>query len=232
MFKVFFENFLEQKYYLLLIKGLGTTLLVSTLALLIGLCVGVFLVTLQNITFNNRKLQFIEKTFCFFSKLYVDVIRGTPMMLQIIFFWLVIFGSLDLPKSLVGAIAIGLNSGAYVSEMIRSGIKSIDKGQLEGGLSLGLTKIQTFKYVIMPQAIKNMFPTLSGEYVTLIKDTSLLSAIGAIDLTRSGDIIISNTGNAIYPLLMVAFCYLVLTSFFSFVSRKIENNFKKKENNV
>lgn len=232
MLKVFFETFLEKKYYLLLMSGLEVTLFVSILAVLIGVCVGIFLVILQNITFNNRKLKFIEKMLCFISKTYIDVIRGTPMMLQIIFFWLVIFGSSNLPKTLVGAIAIGLNSGAYVSEMIRSGIKSIDKGQLEGGLSLGLTKIQTFRYVIIPQALKNIFPTLSGEYITLVKDTSLLSAIGAIDLTRSGDIIISNTGNALYPLIIVAMCYLILTSFFSFVSRKIENNFKKKENHI
>ena len=231
-FKTFLDTLISGKYHILFLTGIKTTLLVSTIALFIGLALGVFFTIIQNLNFSNPKLKFIEKILNFLIKAYVDIIRGTPIMVQLIFFWLIVFGSVEISKTLVGGIAFGLNAGAWISEIIRSGVRSIDKGQMEGGLSLGFSKTKTLWHIIIPQVFKNMLPSLIGEYIALIKDSSILSTIGAVELNRAGDIMIANTGNAIYPLIMVALLYLILTSFFAFIARIVENKLKKNENRI
>ena len=225
MFFTFIENFITKKYYLLLLSGLGTTLTVTAMASLIGIILGFVLVLMQIIVL-PKKFIWLQKILNRISIFYIDLIRGTPVMVQLTFIWIVVFGSISIPRILVGGIAFGLNSGAYMAEIIRSGIRSIDKGQLEAGLSMGLNRLQTFRYIIIPQAFKNILPSFVNEIIALIKETSILSVIGGIDIMRASDIMISNTGNAVYPLIIVAICYLSLTTFFSFIMRKIENKIK------
>lgn len=225
MFFTFIENFITKKYYLLLLSGLGTTLTVTAMASLIGIILGFVLVLMQIIVL-PKKFIWLQKILNRISVFYIDLIRGTPVMVQLTFIWIVVFGSISVPRILVGGIAFGLNSGAYMAEIIRSGIRSIDKGQMEAGLSMGLNRLQTFRYIIIPQAFKNILPSFVNEIIALIKETSILCVIGGIDIMRAGDIMISNTGNAVYPLIIVAICYLLLTTFFSFIMRKIENKIK------
>ena len=142
---------------------------------------------------------------------YVNIIRGTPVLLQLMIIYYVIFKSVDISIIIVGVIAFGLNSGAYVSEIIRSGINSIDKGQMEAGLSLGLSYNKTMFYIIMPQAIKNIMPALGNEFITLIKETSTGAYIGIMELTKASDIIASRTYDYFFPLLIIAIIYLLLT---------------------
>ena len=153
-------------------------------------------------------------------------------MVQLTFIWIVIFDDVIISKIIVGGIAFGLNSAAYMAEIMKSGIRSIDKGQMEAGLSLGLSHSQTFRYIILPQAFKNVLPSFINEFVSLIKETSILCVIGGIDLMRSGDIIIANTGNAIYPLIFVASLYLILTTFFTMIMKKVAKKLKVDEDKL
>ena len=155
----------------------------------------------------NKKLRVLNKIVTW----YVNIIRGTPVLLQLMIIYYVIFKSVDISIIIVGVIAFGLNSGAYVSEIIRSGINAIDKGQMEAGLSLGLSYNKTMFYIIMPQAIKNIMPALGNEFITLIKETSTGAYIGIMELTKASDIIASRTYDYFFPLLIIAIIYLLLT---------------------
>ena len=147
----------------------------------------------------------------FISKLYVTIIRGTPAVLQLMIIYYVIFRTVDINTILVGVIAFGINSGAYVSEIIRAGINSIDRGQKEAADSLGLTYRETMKSIILPQAIRNVLPALSNEFITLLKETSVAGYIGIIELVKAADIIASGTYNYFFPLIIIAIIYLILT---------------------
>ena len=142
---------------------------------------------------------------------YVNVVRGTPVLLQLMIIYYVIFKSVDISIVIVGILAFGLNSGAYVSEIIRSGINSIDKGQMEAGLSLGLNYRKVMRYIIMPQGIRNVMPALGNEFITLIKETSAGAYIGIMELTKASDIIASRTYDYFFPLIIIALIYLVIT---------------------
>lgn len=231
MFEIFLKNFIEKQYYLLMLQGVATTLVVTTIALIIGFLLGIILVLMQLIVL-PKKLKFLQKILNGFSKFYVEFIRGTPVMVQLTFIWIVIFDDVIISKIIVGGIAFGLNSAAYMAEIMKSGIRSIDKGQMEAGLSLGLSHSQTFRYIILPQAFKNVLPSFINEFVSLIKETSILCVIGGIDLMRSGDIIIANTGNAIYPLIFVASLYLILTTFFTMIMKKVAKRLKVDEDKL
>jgi len=160
--------------------------------------------------------------------MYVEIIRGTPVILQLMIIYYVIFKSVNINIILVGIIAFGINSGAYVSEIIRSGIKSIDKGQMEAGLSLGLKYKQVMKLIVLPEAFKNILPSLGNEFITLLKETSVGAYIGIIELTKSGDIIASRTYDYFFPLIIVALVYLILTLSLS----KMVNVMERRLNNV
>lgn len=231
MFEIFLKNFIEKQYYLLMLQGVATTLVVTTMALIIGFLLGIILVLMQLIVL-PKKFKFLQKILNGFSKFYVEFVRGTPVMVQLTFIWIVIFDDVIISKIIVGGIAFGLNSAAYMAEIMKSGIRSIDKGQMEAGLSLGLSHSQTFRYIILPQAFKNVLPSFINEFVALIKETSILCVIGGIDLMRSGDIIIANTGNAIYPLIFVASLYLILTTFFTMVMKKVAKKLKVDEDKL
>ena len=218
-------NFLENSRWQFIVTGLRTTLIVSLFAVLIGLGFGFIIAVVRSVHDKSGKLKILN----FFAKIYLTVIRGTPAMVQLLIVYYVIFASVNIEKMLVAVIAFGLNSAAYVAEIIRSGIMSIDAGQEEAGRSLGLSFGQTLYLVILPQAIKNVLPALANEFIVLLKETSISGYIGLMDLTRGGDIIRSQTYEALFPLLMVAAIYLAIVCLLSYLVGRLERRLRVSE---
>ena len=202
----FISNFIEDNRWRYITDGLKITLLVTVFAVLIGVVLG-FLIAIVRTTHDKTGKLKILNAIC---KVYLTVIRGTPVVVQLMIIYFIIFGSVDISKVLVAIIAFGINSGAYVAEIFRSGIMSIDNGQFEAGRSLGFNYAQTMMYIIMPQAFKNVLPTLCNEFISLLKETSVSGYIALQDLTKGGDIIRSRTYDAFMPLIAVALIYLVI----------------------
>lgn len=222
MMKAFFETFMRDKYYLLLVEGVKNTLLLTLIATIIGLLIGIAIAVIQIMEL-PKKYAALDKVLKAIAKLYVDIIRGTPAIVQVTFIWFVVFGAFrNISTVIAGGISFGINSGAYMAELIRAGIQGIDKGQMEAGRSLGLSYKQTMQFIIMPQAFKQMLPALVSEFVVLLKETAVIGMVGGMDIMKAGNIMISNTGNAIIPLLMVAICYLILTGIFTQIMRGVE----------
>lgn len=202
----FYLNFIKEDRWKYLARGLGITLEVALFAAILGVILGALLAMIRTTADKTGKLRF----FNWIAKLYITVIRGTPVVVQLLIINFVIFSSIFVNTVLVAIIAFGINSGAYVAEVFRSGIMSIDQGQFEAGRSLGFNYRQTMWYIIMPQAFKNVLPALANEFITLLKETSVSGYIGLMDLTKAGDIIRSRTFAAFLPLLAVALIYLVM----------------------
>ena len=188
--------------YVLILQGLGVTLLIAVCAIIIGTILGCIL-ALMKIS-DNRILKGI-------GTLYTTVLRGLPLATQLMIFYFVVFAPLHLPKLIVAILAYGLNSGAYCTEIFRAGIQGVDIGQTEAGRSLGLSKRQTLFKIILPQAVKAVLPTYTSEFIVLIKETSVASFIAVMDMTKAGDMIRNATYNAWIPLLTCAIIYLILT---------------------
>lgn len=206
------QNFIEEERYKMIFKGLGTTLLITLFAVLLGILLGFLVATIRS-TYSKTGKLFILDRICW---IYITVIRGTPMIVQLLIMYYVIFASYN-SKVVVAVLAFGINSGAYVAEIVRSGIMSVDAGQFEAGRSLGFSYSQTMIYIIMPQAFKNILPALANEFIVLLKETSVCGYIGLMDLTRAGDIIRSRTYEAFLPLLAVAIIYLVMVAGLSYL---------------
>ncbi len=211
-------NFIEANRWKYLLQGLWVTLEISFFSVLIGLVLG-FIVAVIRATHDTVGGLPIANAFC---KLYLTVIRGTPVVVQLLIIYFVIFGSVNISKVLVAVIAFGINSGAYVSEILRAGIMSIDKGQAEAGRSLGLSYLRTMRYIILPQAFRNVLPALGNEFIVLLKETSVAGYIALMDLTKAGDIIRSQTYTAFLPLLVVALIYLAVVSLFTALLASLE----------
>jgi arginine/lysine/histidine transport system permease protein len=225
----FFErlslNLIEEKRYLYLLNGLKVTLAVALLAVILGIILGLITAVIKVVAENNKKLKPLE----FIANVYVTVIRGTPVMVQLLIIYFVVFASVDISKVLVAAIAFGLNSGAYVSEIIRAGILAVDSGQNEAGRSLGLSVSQTYRYIILPQALKNILPALGNEFISLLKETAVVGYIGLQDLTMGGDIIRSRTYDAFVPLITVALIYLVIVMLLSYGLKRLERRLRRSD---
>ncbi len=202
----FYTNFISENRWKYIADGFVVTVEVTFFAVLIGIILGFLIAVIRSTHDKTGKLK-IPDLIC---KVYLTVIRGTPSVLQLLIIYFVVFGSVNISKVLVAIIAFGINSGAYVAEVIRSGIMSIDKGQTEAGRSLGFTYAQTMIYIILPQALKNVLPALGNEVIVLLKETSICGYIALQDLTKGGDIIRSRTYDAFMPLIAVAFIYLVM----------------------
>lgn len=224
----FYQNFVEDDRYMYLVEGLGNTIVISLVAVLIGIVIG-FLVAIVRATHDKTGSMKLLNAIC---HVYLTVIRGTPTMIQLLIIYYVVFASANISKIAVAALAFGINSGAYVAEIIRGGIMSLDQGQFEGARSLGLTHAQTMRYVILPQTFKNTLPSLANEFIVLIKETAISGYIGLQDLTMAGNIIRSNTYQAFFPLIAVAIVYLAMVMLFSAGVRKLEKNLKKNERQV
>lgn len=207
--------------YKYIIEGLFNTILIAFFAVILGIVIGIIVSLIRNYYDNNKKLKLLN----FISICYVNIIRGTPVILQLMIIYYVIFKSVSINILIVGVLAFGINSGAYVSEIIRSGINSIDKGQMEAGLSLGLKYGTIMKSIILPQAIKNILPALGNEFITLLKETSVGAYIGIIELTKASDIIASRTYDYFFPLIIVALIYLAMTLTLAKLITKLERKF-------
>lgn len=202
----FYTNFISENRWKYIADGFVVTIEVTFFAVLIGIILGFLIAVIRSTHDKTGKLKIPD----FICKVYLTVIRGTPSVLQLLIIYFVVFGSVNISKVLVAIIAFGINSGAYVAEVIRSGIMSIDKGQTEAGRSLGFTYAQTMIYIVLPQALKNVLPALGNEVIVLLKETSICGYIALQDLTKGGDIIRSRTYDAFMPLIAVAFIYLVM----------------------
>ena len=202
----FYNSIIYDDRYLYILEGVKNTIIMALFAVIIGILLGLVIALIRNNYDNNKKLPILNQI----AKLYVTIIRGTPVLLQLMIIYYIIFATVDINIILVGVIAFGLNSSAYVSEIIRAGISSIDKGQMDGGRALGLTYKETMRMIILPQAIKNVMPALGNEFITLLKETSVAGYIGIIELTKAGDIISSRTYNYFFPLIITAIIYLIM----------------------
>ena len=226
-------NFIKDNRYMLIVDGLKNTLVITLFAVILGTLIGLILALIRVTYDNNKKATGIFKIVIsvlnFIANIYITIIRGTPAVIQLMFFYFCIFTSRDANGVFVAIVAFGINSGAYLAEIFRGGINSIDKGQMEAGRSLGLSYIQTMIFIIIPQAIKVVVPSLLNEFIALIKETSIAGYVAVQDLTRGGDIIRSRTYDAWTPLIAVAIIYLILTYALSLVSKNIEARFKKQE---
>ena len=220
----FILNFIEDNRWKYIVDGLKITLIVTIFAVLIGVLLG-FLIAIVRTTHDKTGKLKILNVIC---RVYLTVIRGTPVVVQLMIIYFIIFGSVDISKVLVAIIAFGINSGAYVAEIFRSGIMSIDNGQFEAGRSLGFNYAQTMMYIVMPQAFKNVLPTLCNEFISLLKETSVSGYIALQDLTKGGDIIRSRTYDAFMPLIAVALIYLAMVMIFtklvSLLERRLRNS--------
>ena len=221
----FKDNFIVEGRWQYIVKGLGNTLIITLLAIIIG-CVFGFLIAVVRTSHDKNGSLKVLNAIC---KLYLTIIRGTPVMVQLLIIYYVIFASVNTSKILVAVIAFGINSAAYVAEVVRSGIMSVDNGQFEAGRSLGLNYRQTMMLIILPQAIKNILPALGNEFISLLKETSISGYIGLMDLTKGGDIVRSITYEAFLPLIAVALIYLVIVMILSFGVNRLERRLKKNE---
>jgi polar amino acid transport system substrate-binding protein len=221
----FKSDFITDNRYQYLLTGLKNTLIIAFCAAIMGIVLG-FIVAVIRSTHDKSGGLTIANFIC---NVYLTVIRGTPTMVQLLIIYYIIFGSVSINKLVVAILAFGINSGAYVAEIFRSGIMSIDNGQFEAARSLGLPYGKTFRFVILPQAFKNVLPALANEFIVLLKETSISGYIGLTDLTRGGDIVRSITYDAMLPLFTVALIYLVLVVILSALVKKLERRLRSNE---
>lgn len=219
-----YQSLIYDDRYLFVIEGLRNTIIIALGAVIIGCILGLIIALIRDSYDKNGNFKIIN----YICQKYVAIIRGTPALLQLMIIYYVVFRTIDIEPVLVGILAFGLNSSAYVSEIIRSGIKSIDISQMDAAKSLGLSYYQGMRYVVLPQAIKNILPALGNEFITLIKETSVAGYIGIRELTKAGDIIASRTYNYFFPLIISALIYLFLTTMLS----KLLNKFERKISNA
>lgn len=219
-------NLVESQRFLYLLDGLKVTLIVAFFSVLLGIAIGLLIAIVKVGALNSKKMRPFEVI----ANIYVTVIRGTPVMVQLLIIYFVVFASVDVSKTLVAIVAFGINSGAYVSEVIRAGILAVDRGQEEAGRSLGLTSFQTYQFIILPQALKNILPALGNEFIALLKETAVVGYIGLQDLTMGGDIIRSRTYDAFVPLLTVALIYLLIVMALSYALKRFERRLRRSDN--
>lgn len=216
----FIKCFITKDRYQLILEGIGVTVKVSLLAVVLGVIIGLVIAL-----FNLSKSKVLRGI----GKVYTDIIRGTPAVTQLLIIYFIVFASVSWEKWIIASIAFGINSGAYVSEIIRAGILSIDHGQTEAGRSLGMNGFQTMVHIIIPQAIKNIFPALCNEFIVLIKETAIVGYVGLRDIAKAGDQIKSATYIAFMPLIGTALIYFVMIKLLTLLFAQLEKNLRKGE---
>ena len=221
----FYQNFIEKDRWQYLLTGLENTLLITIFAVLIGVAIGFLVAIIRASHDKNGSLKILN----FICRVYLTVIRGTPTMIQLMITYYIIFASVNVSKIFVAVCAFGINSGAYVAEIVRSGIMSIDQGQFEAGRSLGFNYVQTMRLIILPQAFKNVLPALGNEMIVLLKETSISGYVGTMDLTKGGDIIRSTTYEAYLPLFGVAAIYLMIVMLMTAGVNRLERKLRTNE---
>lgn len=223
LYESFYNSVIFENRYEMILDGLQNTIILSFGALIIGILIG-FLISIIRYTNKHTGKFKLLNSIC---KLYVSIIRGTPSVLQLMIMYYIVFKTSDISSIIVGMIAFGINSGAYCAEILRSGFDSVDDGQLEGGLALGLTFNQTLRTIIVPQAIKVSLPPLGNEFITLVKETAIAGYIGIMDLTKASDIIASRTYDYFFPLILIAIIYLIITGLLSKLMKALERKLDK-----
>lgn len=227
-------NFIEDDRWRYIVDGLSVTLKLTFFAVILGIVIGIFIAIIRSTYDKNIKemrpgfKKVMLSVLNGISQLYLTVIRGTPVVVQLMIMYYIIFASSN-NKVLVAILAFGINSGAYVAEIVRSGIMSVDAGQFEAGRSLGFSYTQTMYYIIVPQAFKNVLPALANEFIVLLKETSVAGYIALQDLTKAGDIIRSRTYSPFMPLIGVAVIYLVVVMFFTWLVNRLERRLRNSE---
>ena len=229
----FIFNFIESDRWKYLWDGLGATLQITFFSLILGVIIGIFIAIIRSTYDKNGKEmkgfgKIILTVLDVICRVYLTVIRGTPVVVQLMIMYYVVLVSTT-NQVLVATIAFGMNSGAYVAEIFRSGIMAIDNGQFEAGRSLGFNFVQTMRYIIIPQAFKNVLPALANEFIVLLKETSVSGYIALQDLTKGGDIIRSQTYDAFFPLLAVALVYLCIVMVLGKLLAILEKRLKRNE---
>ena len=232
----FWEVIFGGNRWMFLWQGLEVTLVLTVLSLILGSIIGVIIALMRTLKFNpfrnskNGKLVNFNP-FAFLAKIYVDIIRGTPLLVQLLIMYYVVFGSYQfIPKIFIATIAFGINSGAYIAEIIRGGIESVDKGQTEAARSLGFSNWQAMRLVILPQALRNSLPSLISEFIALLKETSIVGWIGLSDIMRGADNIRFETSTAFQSLFAAALIYLGLTAIFTRIMSKVERKLNNENN--
>jgi His/Glu/Gln/Arg/opine family amino acid ABC transporter permease subunit len=230
----FILNFIDDNRWRYMWKGLGVTLEVTFFALILGICIGILVAIIRSThdktidTMQPGVGRFFLRFFNVICKFYLTVIRGTPVVVQLLISYFIIFAS-SKNGVLIAILTFGINSGAYVAEIFRSGIMSIDVGQMEAGRSLGFNYIQTMRHIIIPQAFKNVLPALMNEFITLMKETSVAGYVSIQDLTKGADIIRGRTFSAFMPLIAAALIYLLLVMFFTWLVGKLERRLRNSD---
>ena len=227
----FYKAWFFEDRWTMYFKGLVTTVQVTIMALIIGVILGVAVAMIRTAHDQQRpgrRKNPLLGLVNFVCKVYVTVIRGTPMMVQLLIMGLVIFAS-NRNKTLIGALSLGINSGAYVAEIIRGGLMSLDIGQTEAGRSLGLGYFDTMRFIVIPQAFKAILPALGNEFITLLKDTSLINVIGGKEIVYFAQAIITNTYEPMYPYLITAIMYLILVLIFTWLQGKMERRLRQSD---
>ena len=228
-----YKCFIFDDRYMMYVKGLGNTLLLTLLALLLGVVLGV-VIALVRVTWDKNGSEmrgpgkWVLGIANWISKVYLTVIRGTPVVVQLLIMYFVIFAS-SRNKILVAALSFGINSGAYVAEIIRGGIMSVDAGQMEAGRSLGFGYVATMRHIILPQAFKAVLPSLANEFIVLLKETAVAGYVSVSDLTYAGNIVGGSAYDYLFPLLMSALIYLAMVMFFTYLVGKLERRLRTSE---
>jgi len=223
----YYDAFITEQRYRYYLEGLLVTLEISLVAIIIGVLIGILVATLKVSVANLKGFRWVG-TIC---NVYINIIRGTPVILQLLIIYNLIFTSRNTNEIIVAAACFGINSGAYVAEIVRAGIESIDRGQMEAGRSLGLNANQTMFYIIMPQAIKNILPALGNEFIVLIKETSVASIIAVTDLTKAAQYIGSRTWDILPPLIISAVFYLIIVLGLTKLLGRFERRMSQGDNN-
>lgn len=221
----FYRNFIEKDRWKYLANGLGKTLEITLFAVIIGIVLGFIVAIICSTNAKTGKLKIGN----FFCRIYLTVIRGTPMVIQLMIMYFIILLPLGVDKTLTAILAFGINSGAYVAEIVRGGIMSVDEGQMEAGRSLGFGYVATMWHIILPQAFKAVLPALANEFIVLMKETSVCAFIGLNDLTRGGDIIRGVTYSDFMPLIAVALIYLAMVMVLSYFVKLLERRLRSSE---
>ena len=230
MFYKFYQAFILKDRWMQYIQGVGTTLLVTAIALTLGIVLG-SVVALVRVAHDQQRPNHKNPVLGFFNavcQVYTTIIRGTPMMVQMLIMSMVIFAN-SRNFTMVGALALGINSGAYVSEIIRGGLMAVDPGQMEAGRSLGLNYMTTMVLIVIPQAIRSVLPALGNEFIVLLKDTSLITVIGGKELLYAAQGIMNRTYEPMFPLFGVALMYLILVMIFTWLLGKLEGRLAKSD---
>lgn len=235
----FYLNFIKDDRWKYITSGLGNTLKITAFALIFAVIIGVLVAIIRysyDKNHTNKAGNFIQSLLQFLlavangiCHVYLTIIRGVPVVVQLMIIYFIIFASPDVSKIFCAVVAFSLNSGAYVAEIVRGGLNSVDKGQFEAGRSLGFGYIATMWYIILPQAFKNILPALGNEAIMLLKDTSISGYVAIQDLTKGGDIIRSRTYDAFMPLIAVALIYLILVTILTLLLRRLERRLQSSE---